>query len=118
MSAETTLIDGDEYVKAAQTEEIPKGRGIAINVDGIEIAVFNADGEFYAISNRCSHQHASMCKAGEEKINADHTWTKTRGGTQRRRMYSNLSLAPLEVRPRDGKERTIRTDDSHVRRRC
>jgi nitrite reductase (NADH) small subunit len=79
MSVETTQIDGDEYVKAAKTEEIPEGRGIAVNVDGIEIAVFNADGEFYAISNRCSHQHAPMCKAGEDKINADHTWTKTRG---------------------------------------
>ncbi|MFB6197881.1 MAG: Rieske (2Fe-2S) protein [Halobacteriaceae archaeon] len=79
MSAETTQIDGDEYVKAAGTEAIPEGRGIAVNVNGIEIAVFNAGGEFYAISNRCSHQHAPMCKAGEEKINADHTWTKTRG---------------------------------------
>jgi nitrite reductase (NADH) small subunit len=79
MSVETLKIDGDEYIKAAQTEEIPKGRGIAIDVDGIEIAIFNADGEFYAISNRCSHQSAPMCKAGEKKINAEHTWTKTRG---------------------------------------
>ncbi|SEH64210.1 nitrite reductase (NADH) small subunit [Halopenitus malekzadehii] len=79
MSVETLKIDGDEYIKTAQTEEIPEGRGIAIDVDGIEIAIFNADGEFYAISNRCSHQSAPMCKAGEEKINAEHTWTKTRG---------------------------------------
>lgn len=79
MNTETTQIDGDEYVKAARTDDIPQGRGIAVDIDGIEIAVFNASGEFYAISNRCSHQHAPMCKAGEEKINADHTWTKTRG---------------------------------------
>ena len=79
MHTETTQIDGDEYVKAARTEDIPKGRGIAVNIDGIEVAVFNASGDFHAISNRCAHQHAPMCNAGEEKINADHTWTKTRG---------------------------------------
>jgi len=77
--AETTTIDGDEYVAVAGTDEIPDGRGIAVDVGGIEVAVFNADGEFYAIGNRCAHQRAPLCQAGSEKINADHTWTKTRG---------------------------------------
>jgi len=76
----TTTIDGDEYTKVAEEADIEVGRGIAVDLDGIEIAIFNVDGEFYAISNRCSHQHAPMCKAGERKINADHTWTESRGG--------------------------------------
>mgnify|MGYP000168043428 CR=1 FL=1 len=80
MSVETTQIDGTEYTKVAEVDEIENGRGIAVEIDGIEVAVFNADGEFYAISNRCSHQHAPLCKAGEKKINADHTWTESRGG--------------------------------------
>jgi nitrite reductase (NADH) small subunit len=80
MSVETTRIDGNEYTKVAEADEIENGRGIAVEIDGIEVAVFNADGEFYAISNRCSHQHAPLCKAGEKKINADHTWTESRGG--------------------------------------
>lgn len=42
--------------------------------------MFNADGEFYAIANRCAHQQAPLCKAGEERINAEDTWTATRGG--------------------------------------
>ena len=79
MEPKTHTIDGDTYVRVATVDEIPVGRGIAVDVDGIEIAVFNTDGEFYAINNRCSHQHAPLCKAGSEKTNADHTWTKTRG---------------------------------------
>ena len=69
----------DGWTKVAEVDEIPTGRGLGIDVKGIEIAVFNADGEFYAISNRCAHQQAPLCKAGTEKINSDHTWTKTRG---------------------------------------
>jgi nitrite reductase (NADH) small subunit len=73
-------IDGDEYTKVAEVDDIETNRGIAVDVNGIAIAIFNVDGDFYAISNRCSHQNGPMCKAGEEKINADKTWTKTRGG--------------------------------------
>jgi len=81
MTANDTTDDADEYTKVAEVGEIPEGRGIGVDVGGIEIAVFNVgDGEYYAISNRCSHQQAPLCKAGEEKINAEHTWTKTRGG--------------------------------------
>jgi nitrite reductase (NADH) small subunit len=70
----------DGFTKVATVKEIDAGTGIAVDVSGIEIAVFNADGEFYAISNRCAHQQAPLCKAGEGKINADDTWTATRGG--------------------------------------
>ncbi|MFB6361301.1 MAG: Rieske (2Fe-2S) protein [Halobacteriales archaeon] len=74
--------DDDRYGfrKVADSEEIPDGRGIGVEIDGIEIAVFNAGGEYFAISNRCAHQSAPLCKAGERKINAEHTWTETRGG--------------------------------------
>ncbi len=70
----------DGFTKVAEADEIPEGRGVGVDVDGVEVAVFNTGDGFYAISNRCAHQHAPLCKAGEEKINAEHTWTKTRGG--------------------------------------
>jgi len=80
MSANDDATAANGFRKVAEVDEIPTGRGIGVDVGGIEIAVFNADGEFYAIANRCAHQQAPLCKAGETKINADHTWTKTRGG--------------------------------------
>jgi nitrite reductase (NADH) small subunit len=76
----TEIIDGDEYTKVAAVDDIEVNRGIAVDVNGIEIAIFNVEGEFYGISNRCSHQNGPMCKAGEAKINAEETWTKSRGG--------------------------------------
>lgn len=78
MSTETT--PGDDFTKVATVDDVPKGSGIGVEVDGIEIAIFNADGKFFAIANRCAHQQAPMCKAGDKKINADHTWTESRGG--------------------------------------
>lgn len=69
----------EEYTKVAEIGDIPVGRAIGVEIDGIEVAVFNTDGEYFAMANRCAHQHAPLCKAGEEKINAEHTWTKTRG---------------------------------------
>ena len=70
----------DGYTKVAEVDEIPRGRGIGVDIDGIKIAVFNANGEFYAISNSCAHQGAPLCKAGQRKINAEHTWSGDRGG--------------------------------------
>ncbi|MDY6765549.1 MAG: Rieske 2Fe-2S domain-containing protein, partial [Halobacteria archaeon] len=70
--------DVNKYQKVAEVGDIEPGRGIGVDVNGIEVAVFNVDGDYYAISNRCAHQKAPLSKAGEEKINADHTWTKTR----------------------------------------
>jgi len=78
MSAESQI--KDDYTKVASVEDIPRGRGIAVNANGIEIAIFNVKGEFHALSNRCPHQNAPLYKAGEEKINAEHTWTTSRGG--------------------------------------
>lgn len=80
MSADSPDVDLETFTKVGTVDEIPRGKGIGVDVGGIEIAIFNAEGEFYAISNRCSHQRAPLCKAGERKINAEHTWSGTRGG--------------------------------------
>jgi nitrite reductase (NADH) small subunit len=70
----------NDYQKVAEADELQPGRGMGIDVDGIEIALFNVDGEYYAISNRCPHQRAPLCKVGEKKINGDKCWNEHRGG--------------------------------------
>ena len=42
--------------KVATKSEIPPGTGKAIEVGGKMIAVFNCEGEFYAIDNTCKHR--------------------------------------------------------------
>jgi 3-phenylpropionate/trans-cinnamate dioxygenase ferredoxin subunit len=49
------------YVVAA-AGEIPNGGRKIVSVGGREIGIFNRDGEYFAILNRCPHQGAELCK--------------------------------------------------------
>jgi nitrite reductase/ring-hydroxylating ferredoxin subunit len=46
----------------ARTSEIPSGERLIVTVRGHSIGVFNVNGEFHALLNRCPHQHAELCK--------------------------------------------------------
>lgn len=48
-----------EYV-VGTTDEVPPGEGIGRTIDGLEIAIFNVDGQFYAIQNSCQHKGGLM----------------------------------------------------------
>jgi NAD(P)H-dependent nitrite reductase small subunit len=50
------------YHKAASTGEIPMGSGRVVEIAGQEIALFNFNGEFYAISDMCPHRGASLAE--------------------------------------------------------
>ena len=45
-----------------QVSEIPPGSRKIVRVAGRSIGVFNVDGQFYAIRNRCPHQGAPLCE--------------------------------------------------------
>ena len=49
-----------EYVKVATAADVPPGRAIRVEVGDEPIAIFNVDGEFYAIGDICSHEEASL----------------------------------------------------------
>ena len=49
-----------KHVVAAITE-IPPGSRKLVTADGRAIVVFNLDGEFFALSNRCPHRGGSLC---------------------------------------------------------
>jgi nitrite reductase/ring-hydroxylating ferredoxin subunit len=55
-----------EFVEAARVDQIPPETGTAIKVGDKEIAVFNVDGNFYAIGDSCAHAGASL---GSGKLN-------------------------------------------------
>lgn len=69
----------DNFTKVADENELKPGEGKGIEINGIEIALFNVDSDYYAVSNRCSHQQAPLCKVGEKKINGEKCWTEQRG---------------------------------------
>jgi len=45
-------------------EELPAGARTIVDAGGIQIGVFNIDGDFHAIPNLCVHQWGPLC-AGE-----------------------------------------------------
>ena len=44
------------FVKVAQTSEIPAGQGKCVELEGKRIAIFNVDGTYYAMDDVCPHQ--------------------------------------------------------------
>lgn len=45
-----------QFVKVATTDEIDPGTGKLVQVNGLEIAVFNVGGQFYASGAVCPHE--------------------------------------------------------------
>ena len=53
-----------EFKKAAAKSEIGPGTGKAVDMDGQTIALFNVDGNFYALSNTCAHRGGPLGEGG------------------------------------------------------
>src|SRR5215213_8795800 len=51
----------ESYV-VARAQDIPEGERIIIDIQGRSVGVFNVEGRFYAILNRCPHKGAQLCK--------------------------------------------------------
>lgn len=64
----------------ATVDELEPGHAKCVEVNGIAIALFNVDGEFYATHNRCPHKGASMCSVGDVKIGDGELQQRTKGG--------------------------------------
>ncbi|HZM85891.1 MAG TPA: Rieske 2Fe-2S domain-containing protein [Blastocatellia bacterium] len=45
-----------EFIKVAKISDIPVGRSAVIEMDGRTIALFNVNGEFFALDNTCMHR--------------------------------------------------------------
>jgi nitrite reductase/ring-hydroxylating ferredoxin subunit len=49
-----------EYVKVATTDEVAPGQPKLVEVNGRRVALFNLDGNFYAIDDFCTHRGAPL----------------------------------------------------------
>lgn len=50
----------EQFVPVAKVEDLAPGCMMAVDVQGEEIALFNVDGEFYAIGNICTHAYTHL----------------------------------------------------------
>lgn len=58
-----------DFVKVTTTDEIEPGQARLVDVQGKRIAIFNVDGEFFAIDNTCTHRGGPLAEgaiAGHE----------------------------------------------------
>ena len=49
-----------KLIKIATVKDVPPGQGAAFTVEGMEIALFNVEGTYYAIGNSCTHRGGSL----------------------------------------------------------
>lgn len=46
----------------ARVGEVEPGKPLVREIKGRQIGIFNLDGDYYALLNRCPHQSAELCK--------------------------------------------------------
>lgn len=49
-----------EFVPVCREEEVPEGRGLAVEVAGLRVAIFKSEGNIYALSGRCPHANGPL----------------------------------------------------------
>ena len=49
-----------DFLEVASLEQIPLGRSLVVKVVDKDVALFNVDGQIYAIDDACVHQGASL----------------------------------------------------------
>ena len=69
-----------EFVKVANKSDLPPGEGMVVEVNGNRIALFNVNGEFYALDNTCPHRGGPLGEGYCDPINLTvqcpwHGWT-------------------------------------------
>ena len=52
----------DKKFVVARTRDIPEGARVLVTVQGREIGVFNVNGTYHAVLNRCPHRGGELCK--------------------------------------------------------
>ena len=67
----------------AEVDDIPEGERLIVEIEGREIAVFNVDDAFYALSNYCVHQGGPACEgliSGTMAVDEDRELSYSRDG--------------------------------------
>ena len=90
-----------KYIVAGR-DEIPPGERKLVTVGGRTLGVFNVDGEFFALLNRCPHQGGPLCHG--------HLWGALQSPVPG--VYEYAAAGPLLRCPWHGWEFDVRTGQS------
>ena len=71
------MTEGKSWVRIARCHDIPPREGRAVRVGNREIAIFNLEGRFLAIENRCPHKGGPLADgivSGDSVVCPLHAW--------------------------------------------
>ena len=63
-----------EFVKVGKTSDFPSGAGKIVEVNGKTLAVFNVEGNFYALDNTCLHRGGPIADGELDGTNVVCPW--------------------------------------------
>ncbi|MDO8527814.1 MAG: non-heme iron oxygenase ferredoxin subunit [Deltaproteobacteria bacterium] len=92
------IVDGRVY--AGKVTELPPGKAKAIALDKFSIAVFNVNGEFFAIKDACPHAEYPLSKGvvtGDEVTCSSHSWKFNIKSGQCTRGTEDLTIRTFKV---------------------
>ena len=54
------------FVRACAAADVASGTSLAVEVDGVDVAIVNTEGEFFAIRDECSHAAIALSEGDVE----------------------------------------------------
>lgn len=63
--------------------DFPEAQGTQVEVQGVKLAVFNLDGDIYAVGDNCPHKNLPLHPAGEPRFISDDVQEKYGGDASR-----------------------------------
>jgi nitrite reductase (NADH) small subunit len=55
-------VSAETFIRLFPVSQLPPGGGIPVEVEGRQVAVFNAAGVFYAVDNECPHKGGPLAE--------------------------------------------------------
>ena len=91
-----------EWIDVIKETALSNGEHIVIDVDGIDVAVFKIDGQFYAIEDVCSHDGAEIASGqleGDEIICPRHgaRFCVKTGAVKSPPAYEDIACLPIRI---------------------
>ena len=74
-----------EFVKIASVSEIAPGQARLVNIKGKAIALFNIEGNFFALDNACTHEEGPLAEGEIEGHEVTCPWHGARFDIRRER---------------------------------
>jgi 3-phenylpropionate/trans-cinnamate dioxygenase ferredoxin subunit len=91
-----------DWIDVAKAEDLPPGTHQVVEVDGTLIAVFNLDGDYYAIEDVCTHDGGDLASgdvSGDEIMCPRHgaRFCLRTGEVRSPPAYENATVFPVRI---------------------